>query len=89
MTSMPDHRGRARRLRRLAGLTQNIQHEADEPVVLGERNKVRVDKHNVLEVVDDRLAVEEVVGDDEEVPVERLAPVASRLDTLGTLCDGQ
>jgi hypothetical protein len=40
----------------------------------------------VLEVVDDALAVEEVVGDDKEVPVERLAPVASGLERLGALC---
>jgi hypothetical protein len=37
-------------------------------VVLREGDEVGVDKDNVLEVVDDRLAVKEVVGHDEEVP---------------------
>lgn len=65
----------------------HVQHEADEAVVLGKGDKVGIDKDNVLEVVDDRLAVEVVVARHEEVPgvsvyrqgylpVEGLAPVA-------------
>jgi hypothetical protein len=49
-------------------LTDGVQHEADETMVLGEGNEVGVNKHNVLEVVDDRLAIQEVVGNNEEVP---------------------
>lgn len=48
--------------------TEHIQHEADEAVVLGEGNEIGIDEDDVLEVIDDRLAVEEVVGDNEEVP---------------------
>lgn len=74
----------------LCRLTKNVEHEADEAVVLGKRNEERVDKDNVLKVVDDGLAVEEVVCDDEEVPVERLAPrvalvAGAGLERLGAL----
>jgi hypothetical protein len=56
----------------LLSLTNNVQQEAEESVVLGKRNKVRVDKDNVLEVVDDRFSVQEEVGNDEEVPGDEL-----------------
>lgn len=63
----------------------DIQHEADEAVVHRKGDKVGVDKHNVLEVVDDRFAVEEIVGDDEKVPVEGFAPWVFRVgDFLGS-----
>jgi hypothetical protein len=42
-------------------------------MVRGEGDKVCVDKDNVLEVVDDRLAVQEVVGHNEEVPADELS----------------
>ena len=48
--------------------TDDIKHEADEAVVACERNEDRLDEDDVLEVVDDRFAVQEVVGYDEEVP---------------------
>jgi hypothetical protein len=51
-----------------AGPTNDVEHEADEAVVAGKDGKVGVDEDDVLEVVDDRLAVEEIVGDDKEVP---------------------
>ena len=50
----------------------DVEHESDEAVVLGKWQEVGIDKDNVLEVVDDGLAVKEVVGDDKEVPVESL-----------------
>lgn len=37
-------------------------------MVAGKRKEVGIDKDNVLEVVNDRLAVEEVVYDNKEVP---------------------
>lgn len=49
--------------------TDDVQHEADEAVISGERNEVGVHENDVLKIVDDRLAIEEVVRDDEEVPV--------------------
>ena len=63
--------------------TDDVEHEADETVVAGERDEVRVDKDDVLEVVDDGFAVEEVVADDEEVPVQRLAPSVTFCSLLG------
>ncbi len=45
-------------------------------------------RHVYLEVVDDTLAIEEVVRDSEEVPIERLAPwvaLASILCAAGIL----
>lgn len=54
--------------------TDDVKHEADEAMVPGEGNEVGVDKHNVLEIVNDGFAIEEVVGHDEEVPVEGFAP---------------
>jgi hypothetical protein len=50
-------------------LTDHVKHKADEPVIPGKRDKESVDKHNVLEVIDDRFAVQKVVGHDEKVPV--------------------
>lgn len=41
-------------------------------MVPGERDEDGIDKDDVLEVVDDGFAVEEVVCHNEEVPVERL-----------------
>lgn len=50
----------------------DVEDEADEAVVGGERQEDAVDEDDVLEVVDDGLAVEEVHGSDEPVPVEAL-----------------
>lgn len=50
----------------------DVEHEADEAVVGGEGQQHAVDEHDMLEVVDDGLAVEEVHGGDEPVPVEAL-----------------
>lgn len=58
--------------------SEHIQHEADEAVILSEGDEVGIDEDNVLEVVDDRLAVKEVVGDNEEVP-DMSAPAKSRM----------
>jgi hypothetical protein len=38
-------------------LTDNVKHERDESVITGERDKVGIDKDNVLEVVDDGFSV--------------------------------
>lgn len=55
-----------------------VEHEGEEPVVSCERDEVCIDKDDVLEVVDHRLAVQEVVGDSEEVPAsERLLSLHS------------
>lgn len=57
----------------------DVEDEADEAVVGGEGQQDAVDEHDVLEVVDDGLAVEEVHGGDEPVPVEVLGgPQLSR-----------
>ena len=50
----------------------DVEHEADEAVVGGQRQEDAINEHDVLEVVDDGLAVEEVHGGDEPVPVEAL-----------------
>lgn len=60
--------------------TNDVQHERDEPVVgrQGEQNAVY--QQDVLEVVDDALAIEKVHGGAEEVPVQRLGEAqAARL----------
>ena len=49
--------------------THDVEHEADEAVVSGEREEDFVDQDDALEVVDDAFAVEEVHGGCEEVPV--------------------
>lgn len=51
---------------------EDIENEADEAVVVGKRQQDLVDEHNVLEVVDDALAVEEVHCRGQPVPVEAL-----------------
>jgi hypothetical protein len=50
----------------------DIKHETDEAVVGSKGQENLVDQDDVLEVVDDTLAVEEVHGGAQEVPVERL-----------------
>lgn len=78
-----------------ANKADDVKHERNEPVVLGKRKEVGVDKHNVLEIVDDRLAVQKVVCDHEKVPnvsearsydlpVESLAPSIARLGVVAT-----
>lgn len=52
--------------------THDIEHEGDEAVVGSEGQQDAIDQDDVLEVVDDTLAVEEVHGAAEEIPVERL-----------------
>jgi hypothetical protein len=42
-------------------------------MVFGEDGKEGVDEDDVLEIVDDRLSVEEVIGDGKEVPARRTA----------------
>lgn len=49
-------------------LTNNVKHEANESVVTGKGDEISVHKDNVLEVVDNGFAVEEVVSHDEEIP---------------------
>lgn len=49
-------------------LTNNIKHEANKSVVASKGDEISVHKDNVLEVIDNRFAVEEVVGHDEEIP---------------------
>ena len=50
----------------------NVEHEADETVVGSKRQQDLVDQNDVLEVVNDTLAVQEVHGGSKEVPVESL-----------------
>lgn len=53
-------------------LTKDVEQEADEAVVRCQRQQDLVNQNNVLEVVDDRLAVEEVHGGREPIPVQTL-----------------
>lgn len=52
--------------------TNNVEHERDEPVVGSQGKQNSVHKQNVLEVIDDTLAIQEVHGRPQEVPVQRL-----------------
>lgn len=49
-------------------LTNNVKHEADKSVVTSKGNEIRIHKDNVLEIINDGFAVEEVVGHNEEIP---------------------
>lgn len=49
-------------------LTNNVKHEADKSVVTSKGNEISVHKDNVLEIINDGFAVEEVVGHNEEIP---------------------
>jgi hypothetical protein len=64
------------------GPTHDVEHEADEAMVRSERQQDTIDQNNVLEVVDDALAVEKVHCRPEEIPVQCLgeaqAPCATR-----------
>lgn len=53
-------------------LTHDVEHKRDKSVVCRERQKNLVHQDDVLEVVDHTLAVQEVHGGSEEVPVESL-----------------
>jgi hypothetical protein len=53
-------------------LTNYVEHEADEPVMRCEWKQHLVNKHDVLEVVDDALSIKEVHSCPEKVPVQRL-----------------
>jgi hypothetical protein len=74
-------------------LTDNVQHERNEPVVGGQREQDTVNEQNVLEVVDDAFAVEKVHGSAEEVPVERFgeaqtAGLAGHIGNCNYLLEG-
>lgn len=68
-------------------LTDDIKHEADEPVVRGQRQEHLINKDDVLEIVDDTLAVEEVHGGGKPVPVQALGR-AELTGSGGDACDG-
>lgn len=62
-------------------------------MVGGQREQDAVDEQNVLEVVDDALAVEKVHGGSEEVPVQRLgkaqtAGLAGHIGNCNDLLEG-
>ena len=42
--------------------TNNVEHEADEPVMSCKWQQDLVNQHNVLEIIYDTLAIEEVHG---------------------------
>lgn len=56
-------------------------------MVGSEREQDAVDEQNVLEVVDDTLAVEKVHGRAQEVPVQRLGE-AQAAGFAGHVCNG-
>lgn len=68
-------------------LTKDIENEADEAVVSRQRQQHLVDEDNVLEVVNDSLAVEEVHCRRKPVPVETLSG-AQRAGATGDVGDG-
>lgn len=51
--------------------TYHVQHKAYKSVMRRQWQKHFVNQQDMLEVVDDRLAVQEIHGDPQEVPVER------------------
>jgi hypothetical protein len=69
------------------GHTDDVQHERYEPMVGSEGEQDAVDQQNVLEVVNDALAIQEVHGGAEEVPVERLGE-AQAAGLAGHIGDG-
>lgn len=56
-------------------------------MVGSQREQDAVDQQNVLEVIDDALAIEEVHGGAEKVPVQRLGE-AQAAGLTGHICDG-
>lgn len=65
--------------------TKDVQNEADEAVMGGQGQQDLVDQDDVLEIVDDGLAVQEVHGCGQPVPVEALgrAQLASAAGDAG------
>ena len=58
--------------RAVSRLTDNVEHEADEAVVRGQRKQHLVYEDDVLKVVNDALSVQEVHGRGKPVPVQAL-----------------
>ena len=54
---------------KVEGQTEDVQNKADEAVVRRQRQENLVNQYNVLEIVDDALAVQKVHGRCEPVPV--------------------
>jgi hypothetical protein len=52
-------------------LTDDVKHKGNKPMVASKDGKVGVDEDDVLEVVNDGFAVEEVVGHGKEIPTNR------------------
>lgn len=48
--------------------TEHIEHKRQETMMSSKRDEVCVDKDNVLEIIDERLAVQEVIADGKKVP---------------------
>lgn len=51
-----------------ADKSQCVKAERDEAVMSDKRHKMGVDKNDVLEVVDDHFAVEEIIENGKEIP---------------------
>ncbi len=52
--------------------TDDVKHKGNESVVGSQREQQAINHEDVLEVVDDALAVEKVHGRAQEIPVQRL-----------------
>ena len=66
--------------------TDNVEHKGDEAVMSSQRKQQPVNHQNMLEVVDDALAVQKVHCGAEKVPVERLCE-AQAAGLAGHVCD--
>lgn len=53
-------------------LTNHIQRETDEPMMRRKRKEESIHQHNMLEIVDDALPVQEVHDGSQKVPIQRL-----------------
>lgn len=57
--------------------TYHIEHKADKPMVSCKRKKHFVHQHNMLEIIDDTLAIEEVHCRSQPIPVQCLGELQS------------
>lgn len=65
------------------GRTDHVESETDQTMMLGEREsgreEARLLRQDVLEVVDETLAIEKVVGRGKEVPIHQRQPASPGL----------
>ena len=67
--------------------TDHIKHKTDKPMMRSKRQQHPIDQHDMLKIINDTLAIEEIHSGAEEIPIQGLGK-AERAGAGGDVGDG-